>query len=99
MMADHVCAAFGKHDCSMLEAPDFVKYILMAFPAPSGSPATGDITHLGPGKVSFAYSMVSHSQHPFFCLSRTVTELALAQSLEWHLRTEPRARCCHLRLG
>jgi hypothetical protein len=46
----------------MLEDDTFVRLLQMAFPAPLPDPNDtsfpGDVTHLGPGRVSLAYSMV-----------------------------------------
>ena len=44
----------------MLTNPKFLEYLLAAFHAPAASPPgrDADITHLGPGRVALALSMV-----------------------------------------
>lgn len=66
----------------MLKDPSFVRYLLAAFPPPSGTPTWGaDVTHLGPGCVSLAYSMVicSPKRIPWIqCMVPTGTERVLS---------------------
>ena len=60
-------AAFEKHDGAVLMDGTFTRFLLTAFPPPNNGPTSGSapITHLGPGRVSLALSLVTPSQNGF----------------------------------
>ena len=72
-------AAFCAHDGSLLGHSRCVKYLLAAFPHPAGSPTdqTAPITHLGPGRVALALSMVMLSPHDTPSCTRDANKCSL----------------------